>query len=133
MPDHYYQVAEANAQIAELTTLFERVLELRTQLKRLVPGEGGGRKQPAVEDRHAVRALMETLNDTTDEIAALGCVIKDVEIGLVDWPARHDGRDIWLCWRYGERTVEFWHDADAGYAGRRPVAELGSAPEAKTA
>ena len=133
MPDRYYDVAEANSQIAELTTLFERVLVLRTQLKRLVPGGPSGGHKPRSEDRHVVRALMATLDDTTEQIAALGCVIKDVEIGLVDWPARHQGRDIWLCWRYGEAEVGFWHEVDAGYAGRRPVAELTDPREAKTA
>ena len=130
----YYDVAEANAHVRQLSQLFELVLELRMRIKQLVPPEEGKRRlaPPGVErsrepeeDRHLVRALVETLNETTDQIAALGCVIKDVEIGLVDWPAWHDGRPIWLCWRFGEHEVGFWHDTDTGYAGRRPVAELG--------
>jgi hypothetical protein len=50
--------------------------------------------------------------------------VKDIEIGLVDWPAMHEGREVLLCGKYGEREVASWHERDAGFAGRRPVAEL---------
>jgi hypothetical protein len=54
-------------------------------------------------------------------------VIKDLEIGLVDWPAWHENRQIWLCWRYGETEVGYWHDMNTGFSGRRPVSELTAA------
>jgi hypothetical protein len=122
-PPRYFRLAEANQQIRRLTPLLERLLELRAHIRRLGPA---GRRPAADQDtdQHALRALVEAASDTTEEIAALGCVIKDVELGLVDWPAWHDGRAVWLCWRLGEPEVGFWHDLDAGFAGRRPVAEL---------
>jgi hypothetical protein len=73
---------------------------------------------------------VEALRETLSEIHASGCSIKDVETGLVDWYALHDGAEILLCWRFGEREVGFWHDLESGFAGRRPVAELDAAPEA---
>jgi len=61
---------------------------------------------------------METL---IHRIQAMGVVIKDINAGLVDFPALREGREVYLCWRYGEEAVQFWHDLDAGFAGRQPV------------
>jgi hypothetical protein len=51
----------------------------------------------------------------------LGVVVKDVNTGLVDFPSQRDGREVFLCWRYGEERVAYWHDLDAGVAGRQEV------------
>ena len=55
------------------------------------------------------------------ELEALGIVLKDRRLGLIDFPGEVDGRRVWLCWRLGEATIQYWHDLDAGYAGRRPL------------
>ncbi|HLU67042.1 MAG TPA: DUF2203 domain-containing protein [Kofleriaceae bacterium] len=77
-----------------------------------------------LRDRAWFRGLLETLREQVEEIQATGCLIKDIEVGLVDWPALHQGREVYLCWRYGEAEVAWWHEVSAGFAGRRPVAEL---------
>ncbi len=59
-----------------------------------------------------------------EEFIALGAVVKDWHAGLVDFPAKHRGRDIFLCWKKGEETIRFWHDAQAGFTGRQPVETL---------
>jgi len=58
------------------------------------------------------------------EINSCGCEIKDIESGLVDWYARVGDRDVYLCWRFGEKEVGFFHELDTGFAGRRPIADL---------
>ena len=75
-------------------------------------------------DLAVFRGLVETLREQVDEIQGTGCIIKDLEVGLVDWLAVHHGREVLLCWKYGEREVAFWHDLESGFAGRRPVSEL---------
>jgi hypothetical protein len=52
---------------------------------------------------------------------ARGIVVRDVEQGLIDFPARRDGRQIYLCWRLGEDAVDFWHDTETGFGGRQPL------------
>jgi hypothetical protein len=47
--------------------------------------------------------------------------LKDLNLGLLDFPSLREGREVYLCWRYGEETVEYWHDTDAGYAGRQKL------------
>ena len=54
------------------------------------------------------------------EILSLGGVPKDLDLGLVDFPARLGQREVNLCWKYGEREIKFWHGLDEGYAGRKP-------------
>ena len=123
----YHEVAEVNVHVPRLTILFERVLQLRAQIKGLAAMGSGKTATIAVasdRDHNAARALAATLDDTIDEINLTGCVIKDIEIGLVDWPALHQGRKILLCWRFGESEVGYWHEVDGGYRGRHPVAEL---------
>jgi hypothetical protein len=60
--------------------------------------------------------------DTFDaELESLGIQLKDRRVGLVDFPSELDGRRVLLCWRLGEPSVQFWHDEDAGFAGRQPL------------
>ena len=59
--------------------------------------------------------------ETFAEVEALGIVVKDVDLGLVDFPARRNGEHVLLCWHVGEERVAFWHGVEEGYAGRKPV------------
>ena len=136
----YYTVEEANAMVGRLRDLFGLVIQLRGQLgalyQRLDTAGHPPRdedmdddlEQPqaslppdVVRDQAWFRGLVETLREKLEEIQACGCVIKDVEAGLVDWLARHEGRDVYLCWKLGEPAVTHYHDLDAGFAGRRPL------------
>jgi len=144
----FFTLADANDQLSLLRELFERVMQLRAQLKTLYhrlenaghppreehlrgssslarrTGEAAPPPVDVQRDLVLFRGLVETLREQVDEIQKTGCLIKDIEVGLVDWPARHHGREVFLCWKYGEPEVAWWHDVDAGFAGRRPVSEL---------
>jgi hypothetical protein len=54
-------------------------------------------------------------------IAASGAELKDINSGLLDFRSQREGREVYLCWRYGEGEIRFWHDLDAGFAGRQPL------------
>ena len=69
----------------------------------------------------SVASLAAELEHFHQELTALGVEFKDYALGLVDFPAEMDGRPIELCWRLGEPTVAYWHERDAGYAGRQPL------------
>ena len=56
-----------------------------------------------------------------DELQQIGCLFKGFDAGLVDYPARIDGRPVYLCWRVGEERIEFWHEIDGGFDGRKPL------------
>jgi hypothetical protein len=71
-------------------------------------------------EREAQRIAAE-IDAFQAELEALGIQLKDRRIGLVDFPSELDGRRVLLCWRLGEPAVQFWHDEDSGFAGRRPL------------
>ncbi len=59
-----------------------------------------------------------------DQLNELGCIVKDLDAGLVDFPHRLNGRDVWLCWKEGEHRITSWHDVDGGFENRRPIIDL---------
>ena len=67
-------------------------------------------------DRHG-----ERLKAAVEKLQDLGCVIKDLDIGLVDFPTLFHGREVYLCWRMGETGIGFWHGVDEGFAGRKQI------------
>ena len=69
-------------------------------------------------------AVMDRLQVLVDELHGVGCELKDYQTGLVDFIGRHQGRDIYLCWRLGEARIGYWHEMQSGFAGRQPVSIL---------
>jgi hypothetical protein len=67
------------------------------------------------------QALAREIDGYQHELEELGILLKDRRLGLVDFPSEMAGRRVLLCWRLGETEVQFWHDEDAGYAGRQPL------------
>jgi hypothetical protein len=141
-PKHFFTLDEVNGELVRLRELFSAVMQLRGQLKSIYQRLDAAGHPPREEDLEdgepteeppppeiqrdlaRFRGLVEALREQIEAIQGTGCVIKDIEVGLVDWPALHQGREVLLCWKYGEPEVAFWHETHTGFAGRRPVAEL---------
>jgi hypothetical protein len=129
----YFTPEEANAVLAEVRPLVERLVSARRESVRLeerlgvvrarVLGNGGGLDPARVGDlqaeaMEAAKAVLELL-ERFDE---LGVQVKDPDTGLIDFPARHpDGSDVLLCWRLGEDEVAFWHTLEGGFRGRKAL------------
>lgn len=102
--------------VDDITSVYARIIELRR-----------GADKPGGPDPDAEREYektMDRLGELVDELHAVGVELKDFELGLVDFPAIHQGRDVLLCWKRGEQTIDHWHEIDAGLSGRQPVALL---------
>ena len=134
MDKHLFTVAEANALIPALEVRFGKVMQLRAQLRAAYEelqrlGETPdattlSREDGAPELRRArgrLRALMEALGEELEAVEQTGVTVKDLDIGLCDFLGVREGREVWLCWQYGEKRIRFWHDLDAGFAGRQPI------------
>jgi hypothetical protein len=139
MTTRYFTVDEANRMVPELTAAFERLIQLRVQMRGVYtrleaagfapvgedfPMSVEGANRSVVSDRAALLALISAFREQSASLEGAGCIVKGFEPGLVDWRARVGGREVLLCWRFGEKRVEWWHDVDAGFAGRRPISEL---------
>lgn len=140
MARRHYAVVEIEALIPELETAFSRILQLRVGMRSFEKkleaagvdielGEAGAGEagddasEPAeVESARAMfRGYYEALSESLERIRALGGDVKDLDLGLVDFPGHREGQEILLCWRLGEKRIQFWHTADEGFAGRRPI------------
>lgn len=97
----------------------EKILELDLAASTTRPEDPDGR---AGELEREVQALAREIDAFERELAVLGISLKDRRLGLVDFPSELGGRQVWLCWRLGEPEVQYWHDLDAGFAGRQPLA-----------
>jgi hypothetical protein len=83
---------------------------------------------PGAEERRRLRLRMQGVIDQMQagvvRIDELGITLREIETGLIDFPALVAGRQVWLCWRLGEGDVDSWHELSEGFGGRRPLAEL---------
>ncbi|MDE3068676.1 MAG: DUF2203 domain-containing protein [Verrucomicrobiota bacterium] len=125
MPEHrfdkHYTREEARALLPDLRRWLERLNHLRPELERFDKRIAGlaaeGRDVGGETVNRSLRALAE-VHEILSEFQQRRIFIKDVERGLVDFPAILGGREVFLCWEQDEEDVEFWHDLDAGFAGR---------------
>lgn len=69
-------------------------------------------------ERNRLAGIIEA---AIEQIHSTGCIVKDIEVGLLDFPARMNGEDVYLCWRLGEDRIRFYHRQDEGFAGRKPI------------
>ena len=86
--------------------------------------EGDGDRAQLEREQERVTEIVRRMEGTVRQIDAWGVTLRDIGSGLVDFPALVNGRPVWLCWRLGEDEVAYWHELDAGFAGRRPLIEL---------
>jgi hypothetical protein len=132
VPERTFTPEEANAALAEVRPLVERMVAVRSvlldaqrrqaELVARVASNGGGLTPPDVAAAAGeVQQSTEQLVSVLEELERLGVQVKDLDRGLVDFPCLHGGRVVLLCWELGEDEVAFWHGADEGYAGRRPL------------
>jgi len=109
-------------QLAELN-------ELRQVLERAglpVLPEELARAPIAPDLAETVAAYTRRIQEVTGElrkVGGLGGIVKDLELGIVDFPAVWDGKEVYLCWRYGEKAVGYYHDRSSGYPGRKPLSK----------
>lgn len=125
MSGPYYTVAEANAALLVVRELIATILNTRRDVLK-----DRAEVWPAIEKAAAnggnYRASeliyeFETVRRCLKEIRAMGIFVKDVNTGLVDFLSERDGDDIYLCWKYDEPEVAYWHTLEGGFAGRRRI------------
>jgi hypothetical protein len=102
----------------------EVAAEMQTLQERIFLNGGTFVDVVAVARRKAERAKAEQrAKDALAEIDSIGVQVKDIDIGLLDFPCQVDGRIILLCWKLGEKSITHWHGTDEGFAGRKPIDE----------
>jgi hypothetical protein len=122
--ERHFTLEEANASLPTVKPVLQKLRdakdllteeEAHSVLADSAPTNGGG--EPGTQVGTAfleVRQLLLTLQEA-------GIVVRDIDRGLIDFPAMIDGREVYLCWELGEDEVAYWHELDAGYRGREPL------------
>jgi hypothetical protein len=120
----HFTRAQANTLLPQLTTLLRQLRDAKDELtdteahealSEAAPTNGGGE-----QGRQVGVAFLE-VRRLLDTVAEAGIVLRDIDRGLVDFPAVIDGREVYLCWEAGEDEVAYWHDLEGGYGGREPL------------
>jgi hypothetical protein len=130
--DRYFTPAEANELLPDVRRLVEEMVAHRralavatvrhARIAAKIAGNGGGVHPHEVDElQTAIDAEADAVVRCVEELQQLGLLVKDLDEGLVDFPALRGDEEVLLCWRLGEDEVAFWHPADEGFAGRRPL------------
>lgn len=127
----FYTVRDANKKLPELTRLLREMQALGLQLAELqgrgievkekIRSNGDHNPSEDVMLAQSERSLEETLQLAISQLSEWNIQLKDLQRGLVDFPARLEGRTVFLCWELGEEEVGFWHETDTGFSARLPI------------
>ncbi len=132
VPDRSFTPAEANSALEEVRPVAERLVSVRARMRELersqgelvtaIGGNGGGY---AATDLNAAQSELSGLAEVAiacvERLEDLGVRLKDLDLGLLDFPSERAGDEVLLCWHVGEESVAFWHGLEDGYAGRKPI------------
>ena len=121
----YFSIQQSNEALRVIRPLMDDVQAIRQKILANQPeawpaieksaGNGGNKAlSRMVDDFEKMDTLIHQILDT-------GAQINDINMGLLDFSAIRDGHEVYLCWKYGEEDIAFWHEIDAGYAGRQPI------------
>lgn len=132
VPKRLFTPREANSALAEVRPAAERLVAVRARMRELAETQGesilaigGNGVGYAASDLTAAQVELQQLAEqvaaAVRELEALGAVVKDLDLGLLDFPGLRDGEEVELCWQVGEDAVAYWHPLEAGYRGRKPI------------
>ena len=121
----YFTLPEANQTLILIRPLVDEIQTIRQAILKNQPeawpaleksaGNGGNRAlSNMIQEFEKLDLLVHQIQDQ-------GVLIKDINLGLLDFPALKDGQEVYLCWRYGEADIAYWHEVEAGFAGRQPI------------
>ena len=139
MADRYFKLSEAQELLPVIAPYLEQAREQKSKVDGLnqelahaaarimvlggsIPPHHELAKKKAERD-----GLAAEVQESVSKILETGCLVKDLDEGLVDFPTLMNGEEVYLCWKLGEKRIEYWHGIEEGFAGRKPLDD--SAPD----
>ena len=128
-----FTLAEAQSLIPSVDRLLREAVPLKPEyqqaeyaiqsMKRRISVMGGMvvDREQAIAARNRRDAVAAKLRGIIEQVQEFGCVVKDLDTGLIDFPTLFRGEEVYLCWRLGEAAIEFWHGVDEGFGGRKAI------------
>jgi hypothetical protein len=136
MADKYFDRREAEELLPAIEPFLEEAQKQKRALDSITADISnaalrimmlGGSLPPFAElnrKKNQREKVAEQLNQTVDEIQQTGCLVKDLDTGLVDFPSLRGGEKVYLCWKLGEERIGYWHGIEEGFAGRKPLDDV---------
>jgi hypothetical protein len=115
------ELREILAVLVEQKKVADLAEQALRELQRRAQGNGHGLGRELDHRQARLREALSRVRQGIEQIRRMGCEIKDLDTGLIDFPSELDGRPVLLCWQLGEPSVMYWHDPETGFAGRRPL------------
>lgn len=121
----YYTPKEANETLIVIRPMINEMMQIGDKLRTHQPELWAMVQKSAGNGGHPELSKLLTDFDRLDglmhKIQDMGIQIKDLISGLIDFPAMYEGREVYLCWKFGEGDIEYWHEIEAGFAGRQRI------------
>lgn len=129
----YFRIEQAERLLPQVRVAIEAAIEARRdynnseqqlqQALRRITMLGGSlaNRESIAADRMQREQSAKALNEAIQHIHSFGCQVKDLDIGLIDFPTRFEDREVLLCWKLGENGIGWWHGTEEGFRGRKPI------------
>jgi hypothetical protein len=124
-----WTLEQANSTLPLVKRVVSDIISANTTIQRLhsrLEVAAPAKEQQALQIE--LDAAQDHLLEYEGELSGIGCELKDRSTGLVDFIGRHQGRDVYLCWKMGEDKIAYWHEMQAGFAGRQAISTLQETP-----
>ena len=122
----YFTTKDANLILPDVIKKFETALEKKNEILKLEQKlqmilSATNSFDEYIPLKQKLNAVITQFYAASENLEKTGVVIKSIDQGLLDFPSKRFDEDVWLCWKYGETEIKFWHEKDSGYTGRKPV------------
>lgn len=122
----YFTIASANNILPTVIEKFKKILKQKDEVIKIEQELEASLVTPGTFENYVV--LKQKLNSSVtklyhdiEDLENTGVVIKSIDDGLLDFPSQRFDDEVWLCWKYGETEIKFWHEKDSGFNGRKPI------------
>ena len=122
----YFTTNDANQILPEVIKKFENALKKKNEVSKLeqklqILLETSNKFDEYIPLKQQLNSAITQFFESSEILEKTGVVIKSIDQGLLDFPSKKFDEDVWLCWKYGETEIKFWHDKDSGFMGRKPI------------
>ena len=122
----YFSITQANEILPTVIKKFEFVTAKKNELAKIEQQlqtslSPENKFEEYIILKQQLNTVITKLYQAIEDLENTGVVVKSIDEGLLDFPSKRFDKEVWLCWKYGEKEIKFWHEKDSGFQGRKPI------------